>query len=234
MGDNSAPEKAPEKEAPFPLTKVDKWVLSQTDHEYTPHTWDELREIIGTVRSGGWTPLYFLTIGLDSNALEVLRRKPSDLKRYIKWSAETKAEYGNMTNYLLAHRLPKVWGSPPFRPASDIPFENPADYRVLTNDWPYGLEPGITHMVVWTRTRIDSDLNKGDMTPASRQIVAAFVKRHFVDRLGPGGEDRVLWFKNWEALQSVPALEHIHVLVRDVEPSVIEEWTKEEEWHRGG
>lgn len=59
MGDNSAPEKAPEKEAPFPLTKVDKWVLSQTDDEYTPHTWDELREIIGTVRSGGWTPLYF-------------------------------------------------------------------------------------------------------------------------------------------------------------------------------
>lgn len=51
MGDNPAPEAAP-----FPLTKVDKWVLSQTDDEYTCHTWDELREIIGTVRSGGWTP----------------------------------------------------------------------------------------------------------------------------------------------------------------------------------
>lgn len=47
MGDNPAPEAAP-----FRLTKVDKWVLAQTDDEYTPHTWDELREIIGTVRSG--------------------------------------------------------------------------------------------------------------------------------------------------------------------------------------
>ena len=77
-------------------------------------------------------------------------------------------------------------------------------------------------------------MDRGDMTPESRRIAAAFVKRYFVDRLGPGGEDRVLWFKNWVALQSVPALEHIHVLVKDVEPSVIEEWTREQEWHRRG
>jgi len=179
-------------------------------------------------------PFYFLTIRLANNALEVLKRKPSDLKRYIKWTAETKAEHGNMTNYLLAHRLPKVWGSPPFHAVSSVPFENPADYRVLINDWPYGFEPGITHMVVWTRTPMDSDLDRGDMTPESRRIAAAFVKRYFVDRLGPGGEERVLWFKNWVALQSVPALEHIHVLVKDVEPSVIEEWTREQEWHRRG
>ncbi|KAK1831723.1 hypothetical protein QBC39DRAFT_350769 [Podospora conica] len=209
MGNNSAPE-----EAPFPLTEVDKWVLSQTDDEYTCHTWDDLRKIIA------------------NNELDVLKRKPSDLRRYMKWTAETKAEYGNMTAYLLAHRLPKIWGSPPFHPVSPIPFENPADYRVLINDWPYGLEPGITHIVVWTRAPIETDSDKGDMTPESRRRVAAFVKRYFVDRLGPGGEDRVLWFKNWVALQSVPALEHIHVLVRDVEPSVIEEWTREEEWHR--
>jgi hypothetical protein len=36
------------EEAPFPLTDVDKWVLSQTDEEFTYHTWDELREIIRT------------------------------------------------------------------------------------------------------------------------------------------------------------------------------------------
>lgn len=150
----------------------------------------------------------------------------------MQWTAETKAEYGNMTNYLLAHRLPKLWGSPPFTPVSKIPFEEPSDYRVLINDWPYGFVPGITHIVVWTRTTIETDSDKGDLTPESRKLVASFVKRYFVDRLGPGGEDRVVWFKNWVALQSVRALEHVHVLVRDVDPAIIEEWTREQKWHR--
>jgi len=38
------------EEVPFPLTEVDKWVLSQTDEEYTYHTWDELFEVIGMDR----------------------------------------------------------------------------------------------------------------------------------------------------------------------------------------
>lgn len=35
------------EDALFPLTEVDKWVLSQTDEEFKYHDWDELREIIG-------------------------------------------------------------------------------------------------------------------------------------------------------------------------------------------
>jgi len=150
----------------------------------------------------------------------------------MKWTAETKAEYGSMTNYLLAHRLPKAWGQPPFQPASTVPFDDPSDYRVLRNDWPYGFGPGITHIVVWSRTTIVTDSETGDMTPESRKIVGDFVKRFFVDKLGPGAEDRVVWFKNWVALQSVRALEHIHVMVRDVEQGQLVEWTRELDCHR--
>ncbi|ESA43306.1 hypothetical protein GE21DRAFT_4516 [Neurospora crassa] len=203
-----------EEENPFPLTAVDKWVLSQTDEQFKYHSWAELRVLI------------------QNNDLSVLKRKPSDLRRYMKWTAETKASYGSMTNYLLAHRLPKTWGVPPFTPVSDVPFAEPSDYCVLLNDWPYGFEPGITHMVVWTRTPIAVDDDKGDMTPESRKIVGDFVKQYFVDRLGPGGEGKVLYFKNWVALQSVRALEHVHVLVKDVDPVLIGEWTKEQEWHK--
>jgi hypothetical protein len=39
------------EEAPFPLTDVDRWVLSQTDEEFTHHTWDELRQLIRTTNS---------------------------------------------------------------------------------------------------------------------------------------------------------------------------------------
>ena len=48
MGDNNEEiigEK--EEEAPFPLTDVDRWVLSQTDEEFKYHDWEELKEIIG-------------------------------------------------------------------------------------------------------------------------------------------------------------------------------------------
>lgn len=168
----------------------------------------------------------------DSNNLSVLKRKPSDLRRYMKWTAETKAAYGSMTQYLLVHRLPKAWGTPPFTPKNSVPFEDVSDYRVLLNDWPYGLHPDITHIVVWSRTIIPTDPETGDMTPESRTIVQNFVQRYFADSLGPGGEKQVMWFKNWVALQSVRTLEHIHVMVHKVDQKTLEKWAEERPWHR--
>lgn len=154
----------------------------------------------------------------------------------MKWTADTKAAYGSITRYLIVHRLPKAWGeSPPYVPVSATPFADPSDYRVLVNDWPYGLTPDITHIVVWTRTLIPTDPDTGDMTTESRAGVAAFVKRYFADSLteqGSSGEDRVLWFKNWVQLQSVRSLEHIHVLVHNVSPALLQKWTEELPCHR--
>jgi len=192
------------EDSPFPLTDTDRWVLSQTNEEFHLHDWDELVEIIAT------------------NNLSILKRKPSDLRRYMAWSSSTKAEYGSMMNYLLQHRLP--WGSPPFTYISSTPFHNPQDYKILINDWPYGLTKDVTHLVVWSKTPIATDAKTGDMTPHSRTVIENFIERMFVDRLG-GDRQRVLWFKNWVALQSVRALEHVHVLVRNVGQEDLEHWT---------
>lgn len=127
-----------------------------------------------------------------------------------------------MTNFLLKHRL--SWGSPPFRYNSPIPFENPSDFMILMNDWPYGLTEDITHMVVWSKTPIPTDKNTGDVTEQSRRVIEDFVTRTFVRRLG-GDAQRVVWFKNWVQLQSVRALEHIHVLVKDATQADLEFWT---------
>ncbi|KAI0115147.1 hypothetical protein F4814DRAFT_308426 [Daldinia grandis] len=211
---SDVPIKVGPEDAPFPLTDVDKWILSLTDEEYQYHDWEDVKKII------------------EENNLSVLKRKPSDLRRYMKWTAEIKTEYGSMTNYLMEHRLPKVWGSPPFKPASTTPFEDPSDYRVLINDWPYGMMPNMTHIVVWSRTTIPTDPETGDMTAESRDTVKDFVKSFFIDKLGPGGDDKVLWFKNWVALQSVRALEHIHIIVRDVDKATLDKWTEELDCHR--
>lgn len=156
------------------------------------------------------------------NKLEVLKRKPSDLRRYMTWTHETKAQYGSMTNYLLQHRLP--WGSPPFTYNSPIPFADPSDYRILINDWPYGLTEDITHIVVWSKTPIPTNPKTGDVTVESRRIIEEFVRRTFVERLNRD-KDRVVWFKNWVQLQSVRALEHVHVLVKNATKEDLECWT---------
>lgn len=163
----------------------------------------------------------------ETNNLSVLKRKPSDLRRYITWTAETKAQYGTITEYIMQHRLPKAWGLPPFVPESRVPFDAASDYKVLLNDWPYGMTPEITHIVVWSRTPIPTHPETGDLTIESRAQVEKFVKTYFVDKLGAGGEQQVLWFKNWVALQSVRTLEHFHVLVRNVDDDMLERWTGE-------
>ena len=69
----------------------------------------------------------------------------------------------------------------------------------------------------------------GDLTPDSKALIEDFVYWKFVDWLKekgiPDAEDRIQWFKNWKSLQSVRAIEHFHVLGRDIPQEVILEWT---------
>ena len=116
---------------------------------------------------------------------------------------------------------------PKFAVKDPVPFADPADYKILLNDWPYGLAPGVKHIIVWLKTRLESEPTRGDMTPKTRQQVEDFVQEKFVDRVRhlPGEQEKVMWFKNWTSLQSVPGMEHVHILVRDVPESIIQEWT---------
>jgi hypothetical protein len=171
----------------------------------------------------------------------LLKRRPSDLRRYIAWSSDTKAKYGTITNFVVQERL--HWtplpssssspGAPPtFEFRDPIPFKNQLDYKILKNDWPYGLDDGITHICVWVKTPIETDSSTGDVTAESRSVIEQFVHATFTAKLdhafGRGnGKDHVLWFKNWVALQSVRGVDHIHVLVRDVPEAILEQWIRE-------
>ncbi|KAG9236995.1 hypothetical protein BJ875DRAFT_370998, partial [Amylocarpus encephaloides] len=201
------------EEEPFPLTERDKVALSQTDEEFQLHTWDELKTVIAT------------------NTINVLTRKPSQVRAYIDWCRQIKREYGSISNYLTEHRLP--WGPPPCAYLSSVPLSGLDDYLILMNDWPYGFTSDITHIVVWSKTPIATDDENGGMTDESRRVLGDFVKRTFVDRLG-GDQERVLWFKNWVHLQSVRALEHFHVLVRNASKEDLEFWTGKQQGRNAG
>jgi len=201
----------------FALTALDREMLSMTDAEFTPHNWTDTTTLI------------------TANRLEDFKRYPSDLRKYLLWSQKTKAEYGSITNFVLKERL--HWtpidaeAAPPrFEIQSQQLFADERDFKVLRNDWPYGLEKGITHLVVWLKNAVPVDETTGDVTAESRESINRFVHEKFWLRLddvvGKGyGQDHVVWFKNWVALQSVRGVDHVHVMVKDVPDNIIEEWT---------
>ncbi|KAF2725329.1 hypothetical protein K431DRAFT_281284 [Polychaeton citri CBS 116435] len=199
-----------EEDTPFPLTAIDRSILATRDEDFQRTTWEDLKNIIA------------------NNTLEELKRLPSDLRRYLAWSYDTKKSHGSIPNFVLKERLhwrPITSNPMTFSHYSDVPFEDSRDYAVLVNDWPYGFEPGIVHILVWTKIPIAVDDGEGDVTPESRQLIERFVQRFFVDALGKHGSDNVLWFKNWVRLQSVRGLDHVHVLVRDVPQETLNTWT---------
>jgi hypothetical protein len=139
-----------------------------------------------------------------------------------------------MTNFVLKERL--YWQplptstsetGPLFDTDSDVPFGSAKDFTILYNDWPYGMSPGITHLVIWLKTRVAVEGKEGYLTAQSRDLIDGFVKRTFVDRVqnDARADDKVMWFKNWVGLQSVRGVEHVHVLVRSVPQSILDEWT---------
>jgi len=229
---------------PFPLTAIDREVLATKDEDYHRTTWEDLKRIIGKCASRadiGLHALHFLpglcilrynrlTRGKATNSLEQLKRLPSDLRRYLAWSYDIKKRYGGITNFVIQERL--HWTSNParsgkgpvFEHRSDVPFADHRDFAVLQNDWPYGFQEGIVHLLVWSKTPIAVDDVQGDVTPKDRKVIDDFVREYFVKPLGEGGNEKVQWFKNWVSLQSVRGVDHVHVLVRDAPSDLLERW----------
>jgi hypothetical protein len=66
---------------------------------------------------------------------------------------------------------------------------------------------------------------EGALSEEGRDMVKDFVRREFREKAGEQEEgSKVIWFKNTTNLQSVRSLEHVHVLVRDVEEEVLSQW----------
>ncbi|KAF2496387.1 hypothetical protein BU16DRAFT_526878 [Lophium mytilinum] len=206
---------APPPEPPaFHLTSIDQEQLSLPDSAFIPHSWSSLRTLIA------------------SNRLEELKRVPSSLRAYLAWSTATKKKYGSITNFLLRERL--RWtpldgegaeGPPRFAVKSTIPFAEAEDFKILVNDWPYGLEEGVRHIVVWLKHPLEVD-GEGELVDEARSAVEEFVEERFGKRAREVGGD-VLWFKNSVGLQSVRGLDHVHVLMRDVPDELVREWVGE-------
>lgn len=68
--------------------------------------------------------------------------------------------------------------------AEGAPFENERDLKVMWNDWPYGVDPRIVHLVVWTKFAFEDDAVTGDLTDRQRMQIDRYVEREFRVRCG--------------------------------------------------
>nr|POF03769.1 n-acetylglucosamine-induced protein 1 [Quercus suber] len=186
---------------PFNLTSQDIATLQQKDEDFVPYKWAQLRDII-------------------------------NLENYIHFTYHIQATYGSIIPFILQHKLSWVSSqiSPsevasllPLRPADPRPFASPQDFKVRRNDWPYGTEGHIKHLVVWLKTPIDVD-GDGEPSTESRALIEDFVDRTFRARMSRG-KDSVMWFRNPTKWQTVRAVEHFHVLVCGADEDLLESWT---------
>lgn len=57
------------------------------------------------------------------------------------------------------------------------------DIKILYNDWPYGVDEKIRHLVVWTKFDLKDDPATDDLIPAARQEIDEYVQRTFCSRV---------------------------------------------------
>lgn len=58
-----------------------------------------------------------------------------------------------------------------------------ADLKILYNDWPYGIDTKIIHLVVWTKFELEDDPATGELTAPMRKKIDDFVERTFRSRV---------------------------------------------------
>jgi len=144
------------------LKDKDIGILSTPDNEYHVLTWPEVQKII------------------SDNRIDFFQRVPSDLRRYLEYNFMLKKQYGSVMNFVLSKRL--QWTEP--ITAAGKPFEKDQDLKILWNDWPYGIDLKIVHLVVWTKFELEDDEKTGDLTEEARAEIEGWVGRTFGDRLG--------------------------------------------------
>lgn len=145
----------------FGLNAKDLRVVSTPDPYYHVQNWEEVCTIIQT------------------NTLELFQRVPSELRRYKAFTYKLAQIHGTIANFVLKQRL--GWTTPVFPRGS--PFQYRDDIKILYNDWPYGLDPRIVHLVIWTKFELKSDPVTGDLTHQARQEIDDFMTTTFRSRV---------------------------------------------------
>ncbi|KAI8883550.1 hypothetical protein K501DRAFT_333247 [Backusella circina FSU 941] len=146
------------------------------EYSYHVHPWEEI--------------LHYVSINQVSN----LKRNIPGQEIYVKWTSETIEQYGSVTNYLKKEKVI-------FPPDTDVDEKGRPITLILPNDFPYSVDPGITHVLIWSKV------------PLLKQHVESLLDERY-------GSSIYEWsyFVNPPEVQSIPSMPHVHVFMRKRSP----------------
>jgi hypothetical protein len=182
-------------------SQKNQMTLSARDDEFEEFTWQEVKHLISEPSRQVQYHADGLTRWKGTNRIDQFQRPPLQLRRYLKFMHDITKRHGSIMTFVQKYRL--QWST--VVPSQMRPFTNPKDYKILYNDWPYGLDKDIVHLVVWTKFELEDDPMTGDLTPQARREIEEFVLQTFCGADGSARE-QLVWFKNWKSLKSIHAL----------------------------
>lgn len=137
------------------LSRKDIDIISTRDEDYHVQTWEEVVDIVRT------------------NRLHDFQRWPTELRRYREFVWRLARDHGSVMEYMLKERI--HW-TQPIVPRSRRPFECEDDLKILFNDWPYGVDKRIVHLVVWTKFVLEDNAE-------TETEIERFIRRTFLSKV---------------------------------------------------
>lgn len=131
--------------------------------------------------------LFFTDVKLATNQIKSIHRSSQVQAKYNQWMKDTLNQYGSIENYLLSTKLH-------FQPIED---KTKPPVIILPNDFPYSVEDGIQHILLWSQI------------PLARDYIENILETNF----GSQDYEWVYWV-NPPEIQSVRKLPHVHVFMR--------------------
>jgi hypothetical protein len=129
----------------------------------------------------------------DSNRIDRFSRSPTNLRNYREYVHRIQKSYGSVLNFMVQQRL--CWTD---MTTSGSPFSDPADIKITHNDWPYGVDPRIVHLVVWCKFDLPDDPATGLLRADMKDLVERFVTRVFRSRVGDENVRPCPFFSRWQ------------------------------------
>jgi Protein of unknown function (DUF3605) len=168
----------------------------QHGYRSVPFSWQELQQIV-----------------VKDKDLSRLSRSVDTEERYARDRQSLLKEYETLYDHILyskfqlprtRHALSGKWKVDTTTAAlsTDHPQFNNNDVALVKNDYPYFVQDGIEHWVLW---KLHANITSDDVDQALSDLRSTYGKDDIVD---------CIWWENPPSLKSLPDINHIHILVR--------------------
>lgn len=150
-----------------------------------------------------WNQILQLDLSISRDP-KTFSRDSAVLERYSKFTADVKDRYESIQTYILH----KVFEAPVVSVADKLTIDTsynhlwsseagaPLIVKLVKNDFPYAVEEGVHHLVLWSNASLTSEQIKD------------YLDRHLL----PQGE--YVFFENPTHLKTIPGIFHVHVFAK--------------------